>query len=585
MGYSLNEIIINNFKSFKREQHIKISDMSVFMGANSSGKSTALQALLLLKQTVECNSSDIDLLLSGKYVTLGTYEDICNDETQNQIVIGLGFLGESPLEEDAKENVQYNVKWQFVKAGDKSGHIKLNKIVFETDSNIKVSLCYHKQTNLYQCYIENRATRFFYEINNLIIKNKYISYGIQHNRAFAEFLQYISEELIENKKKNVRISKDEFVMGDAITNFIFKFARKGLGKLNIQKGYRKEEELAKKILDLIDEYARYLMPEYSSIDEMVPVEYLKTSIVSSLLERGNYTNVNKNVEGFYKRYIELSDLKEEYAIALASGMYPFYTEIDDKNSALSNIYLFQDIYDTVNVEILNKIFYVGPLREKPQGLYNIGFESIPRYVGPTGANFASVLLNERKEKMFIFPEEISEGTLSEALDEWACYINVADSISIMQSNSFGFNVHISNTQRVDSDIMNVGIGTSQVLPVLIMGLIAEKGETLIFEQPELHLYPYSQSRLADFFIALAKNGRKVIVESHSEYLVLRLRYFVASGIVNPEMIKVNFFKNEDGTEIKEGVLTGNGMLEYPDDFKDETQRLLSELLMVNFKKE
>ena len=125
MGYSLNEIIINNFKSFKREQHIKISDMSVFMGANSSGKSTALQALLLLKQTVECNSSDIDLLLSGKYVTLGTYEDICNDETQNQIVIGLGFLGESPLEEDAKENVQYNVKWQFVKAGDKSGHIKL----------------------------------------------------------------------------------------------------------------------------------------------------------------------------------------------------------------------------------------------------------------------------------------------------------------------------------------------------------------------------------------------------------------------------------------------------------------------------
>lgn len=51
------------------------------------------------------------------------------------------------------------------------------------------------------------------------------------------------------------------------------------------------------------------------------------------------------------------------------------------------------------------------------------------------------------------------------------------------------------------------------------------------------------------------------------------------------MIKVNFFKNEDGTEIKEGVLTGNGMLEYPDDFKDETQRLLSELLMVNFKKE
>ncbi len=66
--------------------------------------------------------------------------------------------------------------------------------------------------------------------------------------------------------------------------------------------------------------------------------------------------------------------------------------------------------------------------------------------------------------------------------------------------------------------MNVGIGTSQVLPVLILGLISPQGTVVIYEQPELHLHPYSQSRLADFFIAMSKLGKQIIIETHSEYI-------------------------------------------------------------------
>ena len=78
-------------------------------------------------------------------------------------------------------------------------------------------------------------------------------------------------------------------------------------------------------------------------------------------------------------------------------------------------------------------------------------------------------------------------------------MNIASEISVEQKNSFGFSVSVKNIQYKKSDIMNVGIGTSQVLPVLISGLLSEKNEILMFEQPELHLHPYSQSRLADFF--------------------------------------------------------------------------------------
>ena len=79
------------------------------------------------------------------------------------------------------------------------------------------------------------------------------------------------------------------------------------------------------------------------------------------------------------------------------------------------------------------------------------------------------------------------------------HLDIASSVYVDKRNSFGFSVSVENMERVKSDIMNVGIGTSQVLPVLISVLLSEPGEILIFEQPELHLHPYSQSRLADMF--------------------------------------------------------------------------------------
>lgn len=75
MSIRMDSIVVENFKSYEDITRVPIMNLSVFMGANSSGKSTALQPLLAIKQTVECNSPDIDLLLSGKYVALGDFAE------------------------------------------------------------------------------------------------------------------------------------------------------------------------------------------------------------------------------------------------------------------------------------------------------------------------------------------------------------------------------------------------------------------------------------------------------------------------------------------------------------------------------
>ena len=67
----------------------------------------------------------------------------------------------------------------------------------------------------------------------------------------------------------------------------------------------------------------------------------------------------------------------------------------------------------------------------------------------------------------------------------------------------------------------VGTGVSQVLPVIATSLSGEVGCDLI-SQPELHLHPRAQSILGDLFLHSANKGRKKVIETHSEHLILRL---------------------------------------------------------------
>lgn len=70
---------------------------------------------------------------------------------------------------------------------------------------------------------------------------------------------------------------------------------------------------------------------------------------------------------------------------------------------------------------------------------------------------------------------------------------------------------------------DVGIGISQVLPVLVLAY-GSKGKLLAMEQPEIHLHPALQAELGDVFIKAALGDRKntFILETHSEHLILRL---------------------------------------------------------------
>jgi len=132
-----------------------------------------------------------------------------------------------------------------------------------------------------------------------------------------------------------------------------------------------------------------------------------------------------------------------------------------------------------------------------------------------------------------------------------------------------------NTQGPEHDLTHVGVGVSQVLPILVMCLLADQDTTLIFEQPELHLHPRVQTRLADFFLSISFMGKQCIIETHSEYLINRLRYRAAceeDGRVT-ENLKIYFVEMEDGHSMFREVHVNEygAIQDWPEGFFDQSQ--------------
>jgi predicted ATPase len=74
-----------------------------------------------------------------------------------------------------------------------------------------------------------------------------------------------------------------------------------------------------------------------------------------------------------------------------------------------------------------------------------------------------------------------------------------------------------------ANFADVGFGIGQALPVLVEGLRTQPGGMFVVQEPEIHLHPDAQLAMADYLVELSRSGRRVIVETHSEALLLRIR--------------------------------------------------------------
>ena len=133
------------------------------------------------------------------------------------------------------------------------------------------------------------------------------------------------------------------------------------------------------------------------------------------------------------------------------------------------------------------------------------------------------------------------------------------------------------------NLIDVGYGVSQVLPVITELLRVDAPPIFLLQQPEVHLHPSAQAALGTLLCQVAEPDRQLVVETHSDHLLERVRMDVRDGKANldPEDVSVLFFERGDlDVEIHSLRLDQDGNVlgappGYRQFFMDETKRSLN----------
>jgi ABC-type lipoprotein export system ATPase subunit len=191
--------------------------------------------------------------------------------------------------------------------------------------------------------------------------------------------------------------------------------------------------------------------------------------------------------------------------------------------------------------------------------------------------------------------------------------NHINNFNIPKSLEFGnIEEYISSFKFEDNDGFDLGYGHEKLIPIInqlafptnpisddmiasllknncymlgmddIKFLFFQKRKLFIIEEPESNLHPNNQSKLADLFIDAAwKFGHQFVIETHSEYFVRKLQYYVATGKIDPKVVQIYYFDQNNNRQtsirsvniLKDGSLTDN----LGTGFYDESDKIALEL--------
>ncbi|MGH3773739.1 MAG: DUF3696 domain-containing protein [Pseudonocardiaceae bacterium] len=239
--------------------------------------------------------------------------------------------------------------------------------------------------------------------------------------------------------------------------------------------------------------------------------------------------------------------------------------------------------------LATQVRYVGPLRHPPYRPFPSAPDPDRGEVGIEGEYVASVLQTHRGTKRrYPVPGDAKEELfLLDAVKRWMVHFGLAEDLKVREDTPLvlGIDIIPPGLERAVT-LSAVGVGVSQVVPVIVQCLVAGPGALVVLEQPELHLHPAAQQCLADFLLACMAWGQNLLVESHSEYLVLRLRRRIAedqTDRLKDDLVLLFASRDHDGETMYQPIeLTDTGALvEWPDGFFDQGSDEAHQLLIAS----
>jgi predicted ATPase len=679
---------IRNFKSIKSAE-IELAPLTVLVGANSAGKSSLLQSILLMAQNASQDgeivtlSSRGSIFFNGQLVELGSIQECLHrgllspeqwreistsrdltdsPSTSAQIGFGADFnFGKNFFKNRGTflggRNVPDEIKWDFDLLSSDYDLEGIGQV-----SNAKLELS--KQGESFE--ILGGINSEFVKGNmqqNIVSDNPAFNKGYTTNLWENEGYQIISRKREAPQRQEENFDAISFSAGlpskglieqsriDVLLEMLSSEWFGSLEKVGFKGTYTSSlEAFVSKYLDYDED--EKLIPFNKNQLMTIPqaIEHALVNLLSILEEDANsdsdgqdvtirqrplrsklremidFTNVywdtlnselqsNNNsfeemgafldgTRGYDKDYLPAKDdqLRSEMRIFMDNLALRAKAEFSENQSAQEKIYVDptertargpmtsipgtgKRIFNHVeywNEYLKTKIKYIGPIREEAKAFYPyISSTSITNQMplGPKGEYLAQILYDSTL-KQFPLPSHLKNSkniSILDAVNAWIPVLGLSGEVDVSPRGRQG--IHLSYGDDV---LPMVGTGVSQVLPVLVLCLTSNPGDLILLEQPELHLNPSIQQKLAEFFLAMSKTGRQLIVETHSEYLVTRLRLAGLKQDTDQDLYKLLFVEKNgsEGTIYREVKSNSFGEIqEWPKGFFDQATNDIRELMI------
>lgn len=315
--------------------------------------------------------------------------------------------------------------------------------------------------------------------------------------------------------------------------------------------------------------------EFKNLNLLVGVNSSgKSTIIQSLLLASqnissNKPNLNGNLVsmGDFRELRNLNTNAKSLNIDIEDDWsnYGFYFD-DSKTSLIKNNSLGS------NITFDRGLYYLSAARIGQMDTYEKNTKDIYKF-GLQG-EYCLSYFDKNIDKLLdeeLLVDNVSK-TLEYNVNYWFDYIiggrlNTED---IKQTDKL--KAQFSGASGIKVRTKNTGSGLSYLISIIIMCLSLSKTETLIIENPEIHLHPKAQSRLTDFFMFISKASRQLVIETHSDHFFNGLRVAIANGLISNEEVSINFLSLDErnctiNSEIK--ISKRGRILDPPQDLFDQ----------------
>jgi len=187
---------------------------------------------------------------------------------------------------------------------------------------------------------------------------------------------------------------------------------------------------------------------------------------------------------------------------------------------------------------------MAPVRSRPHRTYS----EISSDYKPEGDHVPFVLSRLPKTTSRTRAKE----SVAKAIDKYGKMSGLFDKVSskrLGKKLSSPFQILVKGAGPA-ANLVDVGYGVSQALPVVVQTLLAEPYQYVLIQQPEVHLHPQAQAALGSFFAESVGSGKRhLMIETHSDYIIDRVSMEVAAGKLTPDQVVILYFEKK-GLESK-----------------------------------